>query len=157
MCAFARTLLRLLGRVPIALALLAALVLARPAAAQADSGFTVIVNAVDPVEVLSRDEISRLFLRKIAMWPYHAAVQPVDQGETSPVRRAFTRVIHRKDIPAVKRYWQEATFTGQAVPPIERDGDSAVVAFVGTTRGSIGYVAPTAPLGRRVRTVRIVY
>ena len=75
MCAFARTLLRLLGRVPIALALLAALVLARPAGAQADSGFTVIVNAVDPVAVLSRDEISRLFPRKIATWPYRAVRQ----------------------------------------------------------------------------------
>lgn len=156
MCAFARTLLRLLGRVPIALALLAAALVARPARAQDAATFQVIVNAANPVTSLTRDETSRLFLRKVVTWKRGEAVQPVDQAEGSAVRKSFSKSIHRKDIPGVKKYWQELTFTGQGVPPVERAGDADVIAFVGGSRGAIGYVAPTAPLGRKVRAVRII-
>ncbi len=156
MCAFARTLLRLLGRVPIALALLAAALLARPVGAQSAATFQVIVNAANPVASLTREETSRLFLRKVVTWKPGEAVQPVDQSEESPVRRSFSKAVHHKDIPAVKRYWQELVFTGQGAPPIERGSDDEVLAFVAGARGAIGYVNPSVPLGRRVRAVRII-
>ena len=156
MCAFARTLLRLLGRVPIALAVLAAALLARPVQAQSAATFQVIVNVANPVTSLTREEASRLFLRKVVTWKPGQAVQPVDLSESSPVRRSFSKAIHHKEIPAVKLYWQELIFTGQGVPPVERGSDSEVVAFVGSARGAIGYVGPSVPLGRRVRAVRII-
>ena len=156
MCAFARTLLRLLGRVPIALALLVAAGLARPARAQDEVSFQVIVNAANPVASLTREETSRLFLRKVVTWKTGGAVQPVDQGEGSAARRSFSKSIHRRDIPGVKRYWQELIFTGQGVPPLERASDEEVVAFVAGSRGAIGYVAPGVALGRKVRAIRIV-
>ena len=156
MCAFARTLLRLLGRVPIALALLTAALVARPASAQDAATFQVIVNAANPVTSLTREETSRLFLRKVVTWTRGEAVQPVDQAEGSPVRQSFSKSIHRRDVPGVKKYWQELTFTGQGVPPIERSSDAEVVALVGGSRGAIGYVAPSAALGRKVRAVRII-
>lgn len=159
MCAFARTLLRLLGRVPIALVLLAMATLstlARPACAQGGASFQVIVNAANPIASLTRDEASRLFLRKVVTWKAGEGVEPVDQGEGSPVRRSFSKTIHRKDVPGVKRYWEELIFTGQGVPPAERASDEEVVAFVAGSRGAIGYVAPSAPLGRKVRAVRII-
>jgi ABC-type phosphate transport system substrate-binding protein len=156
MCAFARTLLRLLGRVPIALALLVAAMFARPASAQSGASFRVIVNAANPVSSLTREETSRLFLRKVVTWQPGEAVQPVDQPEGSPVRRSFSKSIHRRDVGGVKKYWQELTFTGQGVPPVERATDADVVAFVGASRGAIGYVGPSAALGRRVRAIRII-
>ncbi len=156
MCAFARTLLRLLGRVPIALAMIAAAVFARSADAQSAQPFEVIVNSANPVASLTREETSRLFLRKVVTWKPGESVQPVDQSETSAVRRSFSKAIHHKEIAGVKRYWQELIFTGQGVPPIERGSDEDVVTFVAGMRGAIGYVAPGAPLGRKVRAVRIV-
>ena len=156
MCAFARTLLRLLGRVPIALVLLVAAGLARPARAQSGVSFQVIVNTANPVSSLTREETSRLFLRKVVTWKTGGAVQPVDQGEGSAVRHSFTKSIHRRDIPGVKRYWQELIFTGQGVPPLERANDEEVIAFVGGSRGAIGYVAPSVALGRKVRAIRII-
>ncbi len=156
MCAFARTLLRLLGRVPIALVLLVAALFARPASAQGTLSFQVIVNAANPVASLTREETSRLFLRKVVTWKAGDAVRPVDQEEDSPVRRSFSKSIHHRDIPGVKKYWQELTFTGQGVPPVERANDGEVVAFVAASRGAIGYVAPSAALGRKVRAIRIV-
>lgn len=156
MCAFARTLLRLLGRVPIALALLAAALFAGSLPAQGSAPFQVIVNAANPVASLTREEASRLFLRKVVTWKPGEGVQPVDQGQDSAVRRAFSKAIHRKDMPGVRRYWEELVFTGQGVPPAERAGDEEVVAFVAASRGAIGYVGPGATLGRKVRVLRIV-
>ena len=89
-------------------------------------------------------------------WKPGEAVQPVDQGEGSPVRRSFSKSIHHKDIPGVKRYWQELIFTGQGMPPVERASDEDVVAFVAASRGAIGYVSPSVALGRKVRAIRIV-
>ena len=156
MCAFARTLLRLLGRLPIALAVIAAALVARGAGAQSAASFQVIVNTANPVTTLTREEASRLFLRKVVTWKPGEGVQPVDQGEGSAVRRSFSKSVHHKEVAGVKRYWQELIFTGQGVPPIERTSDEDVVAFVAGSRGAIGYVAPGAPLGKRVRAVRIV-
>jgi ABC-type phosphate transport system substrate-binding protein len=155
MCAFARTLLRLLGRVPIAL-VLAAMVLARPACAQGARDFEVVVNAANPIASLTREETSRLFLRKVVTWKSGERVEPVDQREDSPVRASFSKAIHHRDIEGVKRYWQELTFTGQGAPPVARASDAEVIAFVGASRGAIGYVAPGATLGRRVKPLRIV-
>jgi ABC-type phosphate transport system substrate-binding protein len=156
MCAFARTLLRLLGRVPIALSLLAAVFGAGALRAQSPAQFQVIVNAANPIASLSREETSRFFLRKVVTWKPGEVVLPVDQSEDSPVRREFSKAIHHKDVAGVRRYWQELIFTGQGVPPVERANDEEVVAFVGASRGAIGYVGPTATLGRKVRPVRIV-
>ena len=156
MCAFARTLLRLLARVPIALALLAAVLGAGQLWAQSPAEFQVIVNAGNPVASLSREETSRLFLRKVVTWKPGQIVQPVDQAQDSPVRRAFSKAIHHKEIAGVRRYWDELIFTGQGAPPAERANDEEVVAFVGASRGAIGYVGPSATLGRKVRSVRIV-
>ena len=156
MCAFAKTLLRLLGRVPVALVLLAAALSGHRSEAQEATAFRVIVSTANPVSSLTRDETSRLFLRKVVTWKSGDAVRPVDQTADSPARQSFSKAIHRKDIVAVKRYWSELTFTGQGAPPAERASDGEVVAFVAGSRGAIGYVGPGAPLGRRVKAIRIV-
>ena len=156
MSAFARTLLRLLGRVPIALATLVAVLFAGSLSAQGSAQYQVIVNTANPVASLTREEASRLFLRKVVTWKPGEIVQPVDQAEDSPVRRSFSKAIHHKDVNGVKRYWQELIFTGQGVPPVERASDEEVVAFVAASRGAIGYVGPGATLGRKVRALRIV-
>ena len=157
MTAIARTLLRLLGRVPIALLLLVAVVAGgcRDADAQGVS-YRVIVNAANPVTQLSRDDVSRLFLKKVVSWKSGGEVQPVDQGEDSPVRRSFTQAIHRKDVQQVKGYWQQLIFTGQGAPPIEKGSDEEVVAYVAKTPSAIGYVSSTAALGSGVKPLTVV-
>ena len=156
MAAVARTLLRLLGRVPIALLLLVVVAAGcRDAAAQAVS-YRVIVNAQNPVAQLKRDDLSRLFLKKVVTWKTGAEVQPVDQAQDSPVRRSFTKDVHKKDVEQVKGYWQQLIFTGQGAPPIEKGSDDEVVAFVAKTPAAIGYVSSTAALGSGVKTVQIL-
>jgi ABC-type phosphate transport system substrate-binding protein len=156
MSAIARTLLRLLGRVPIALALL---LMAAGGCRDADAqsvSYRVIVNAANPVTQLKRDDVSRLFLKKVVSWKAGGEVQPVDQAESSPVRRSFTKDVHKKDVEQVKGYWQQLIFTGQGAPPIEKGSDDEVVAFIAKTPAAIGYVSSTTTLGSGVKAIQIL-
>ena len=117
--------------------------------------YRVVVNSANPVTELSREEVSRLFLRKVVVWRGGEAVTPVDQGEESAVRRSFTKEVHRHDVGWVKAYWERISFTGQGGAPDEASGDAAVLARVASTPGAIGYVSATASLPVEVKAVRV--
>ena len=155
MSAIARTLLRLLGRVPIALVLFLAAAAPHRAAAQGVS-FRVIVNASNPIAQLSREEASRIFLRKVLSWKGGGAAEPIDQSPDSPVRQSFTKAVHHKDVEQIRGYWQQILFTGQGAPPIEKASDADVIELVAKVPGAIGYVSATATLGSEVKIIRIV-
>ncbi|HVE79608.1 MAG TPA: hypothetical protein VNA89_12125 [Gemmatimonadaceae bacterium] len=120
----------------------------------ASTSYVVIVNASNPVSALTREQISRLFLKK-AQWGSGRPVQPVDLGDASPVRVAFTREIHRRPVNAVKSYWRQQVFAGQEVPPVERTSDAEVIAFVAENADAIGYAFAGADVGAKVKIVSI--
>lgn len=123
-----------------------------PAAAAAQQpgparAYRIIVNSENPVGLLTASEISRLFLRKTAAWQHNGqAVQPVELSESSPVRDAFVREIHKKDGAALKSYWQQMVFSGKAVPPPAQDSDAGVMDYVRGHPNAIGYVSASAQL-----------
>ena len=127
--------------------------LASVASAQ-EGHFKLVVNAANSVSTVSRDEAARYFLKKTAAWPDGSAVQPVDQAP-GPTRRVFTSAVLRKDVFAVKSYWETQIFSGRAVPPPEKPSDAAVIAFVKENPGAIGYVSAAAPLGEGVREIKV--
>jgi hypothetical protein len=53
---------------------------------------------------------------------------------------------------AVRTYWNQLIFSGRELPPAERRGDAAVVAFVRDTPGGVGYVST----GAEVAGVKVV-
>jgi ABC-type phosphate transport system substrate-binding protein len=128
--------------VGIALGLLACL----PCAVHAQEGFVVITNINNSVSTLRREDVSKFFLRKHTRWTQGQAVEPMDQVESSSVRRRFSNAIHQMDVPSVKGYWQEMVFSGRGDPPPERASDGEVVAFVKTHQFAIGYVASVTPI-----------
>ena len=65
----------------------------------------------------------------------------MDQGDEQAVRRAFTREIHGRSVSGVRHYWQRQVFSGKGLPPPEVPGDEAVVEFVRSHPGGIGYVS----------------
>lgn len=156
MSAIARTLLRLLGRIPIALALVLALAAGASRAAAQSVSYRVIVNASNPIAQISREELSRIFLRKVLSWKGGGAAEPVDQSPDSPVRASFSKAVLHKDVEQVKGYWQQILFTGQGAPPIEKASDDDVVALVGKLPGAVGYVSATATLGSSVKVIKVV-
>jgi ABC-type phosphate transport system substrate-binding protein len=132
-----------------------ALALALVAEAASAQDFKVIVNASNSVSSLTVDAAAQYFLKKKTTWPGGQPVQPVDLTDESAARRAFTKAVLKKDVAAVKSYWQTQIFSGRAVPPPEKSSDAAVLAYVEANPGAIGYVSAAAAAGRGVREVRI--
>jgi ABC-type phosphate transport system substrate-binding protein len=126
------------------LATLAALLLAAALPAAADD-FKVVVHPENPVAELSAGELSRLFLKKTLRWPEGRAVRPVEPA-SPPLRERFSVAIHQKSLNATKAYWNQLIFSGRDVPPLEKPDDAAVLAYVRSDPGAIGYVSPGADL-----------
>ena len=118
-----------------------------PVSGQASEGFVVVVNAANSVTSLTPSDLSKLFLRKLTRFSNGRPAVPVDQVETCALRKHFSTAIHGMDVPDVKSYWQELVFSGRAEPPIERQSDEDVVAFVHSNPNAIGYVIVGTPLG----------
>lgn len=138
-----------------ALFALATLLFAGTVRAQGAPGYRVIVNAKNGVGQMSRDELSRLFLKKTTSWSNGQTVAIVDRAEASEVRQKFTEDVHQRQVRAVKRYWQQMIFGGRAVPPPEKGSDDEVLAFVRANPNAIGYVSASASLGDGVKPVAV--
>jgi ABC-type phosphate transport system substrate-binding protein len=126
-------------------------------AGRTDAPFVVVVSASNPVSSITRDQASKLFLKKTPTWDNgRGEVVPVDQPEGSAVREAFTKTVLRKSVSAVKSYWQQQIFSGRGVPPTEKASDSEVVSYVRANPNAIGYVSPAAASAGGVKVVNVV-
>jgi ABC-type phosphate transport system substrate-binding protein len=147
---------RLLGLAVLAVLGFAALAsggAAQPAAAA--PAFRVIVHPSNLATRLERKLVSDIFLKKVSRWSDQRAVAPVDLTPSAPARRSFSEDVHRRSVAAVRSYWQQILFSGRGVPPPELDSDAAVVRYVVSHPGAIGYVSGHADVGAaRVVPVR---
>ncbi|MBX7187740.1 MAG: substrate-binding domain-containing protein [Vicinamibacteria bacterium] len=135
-------------------AAMAVLVMLMAASASA-ADFQVIVNPANTVKTLSVEELAKIFMKKTVKWDDGVSIAPVDQVARSPVREAFTTLVHGKQVNAVVSYWQQQIFSGGQVPPPEKATDASVIAYVKANPGAIGYIAPgVAAEGVRVVPVR---
>ena len=115
--------------------------------ASAQDDFKVIAHPGTGVASLTRDEVSRLFMKKTKKWPNGQAVQPVDLDSDSATRASFTTAVHRRSVSAIEAYWQKQIFSGRSLPPVVHKTDADVIAFVKSTPGAIGYVSASAATG----------
>ena len=136
--------------------LLVLLALAVAGRVEAQSNFVVVVNESNPLTSITRDELSKVFLKKITVWRNKQPVVVVDQADKSSVRLQFTRSVHRREITSVQSYWQQQIFAGRAVPPQVRGTDAEVLAFVASNPSAVGYVssAVSLPAGVKALTVQ---
>jgi ABC-type phosphate transport system substrate-binding protein len=127
--------------------LTAALALAALSPAIAEPpAFRVIVHPANPAAKLDKQFVADAFLKKRTRWGDDRAIQPVDLGQKTSARGAFSHDILGRDVVSVRRYWAQRVFSGRGVPPPELANDNEVVKFVATHSGAIGYVAASAVL-----------
>ena len=134
--------------------LLVATILLSAADAQprTEAPFHVIAHPSSATTSLSRAELSAIFMRRTRSWRDGTEVRPVEPSSKS-VREQFSRAIHGKSLAYVTRYWHRVIFAGRGVPPEELSSDAAVIEYVRTHRGAIGYVSKTPGDGVKVLTV----
>jgi hypothetical protein len=139
---------------PVLVGTIAMLVLGSRAPA-GEPRYWVVVHPDNPSITLRRDEVSRLFLKKLTRWSDGSTAAPVDLVESSPARDAFSRDVHRRPASAIKKYWQRMVFSGQSAPPPEVATDEDVLAMVRSDPAAIGYVSDEVSLSG-VKIVDIV-
>lgn len=118
--------------------------------AQAKS-YKVIVNPSNPVSSMSREDVSRIFLKKTTKFPDGRGASPVDLPANSPIRESFSKDVHGKSSSAVDAYWQQLIFSGRDIPPPQKS-ESGVLEFVRSNGNAIGYV----PSGADTAGVKVI-
>lgn len=122
-------------------------------ALQAQS-FQVIVNEANATTLLSKKDVSDIFLKTKTKWDDGSKIVPVDQTARSATRAAFSEEIHGRNVGAIRSHWQQAAFSGAGTAPAERPSDAEVIAFVKNNPGAVGYISADADVsGVKVVTV----
>lgn len=127
-----------------------------PTVSGAAAGYKVVVNAANPTTSLSRQQLTRYFLKKTQSWPVGEPVGVVDLDKSSTTRAAFSQDVLRKSVAEVTAYWHQQIFAGRAVPPPEKRNDAEVIAFVASHQGAIGYVSEHAAVGSGAKVLVVV-
>lgn len=100
---------------------------------------SIVVNTGN-ASTVSDKEFSRLFLGKLKKFSGGTAATPVNSKAGNLARTEFEKNIIKKSSSQIKAYWSKRIFSGKGKPPTEVDNDAAVLAFVASNVGAIGYV-----------------
>ena len=132
------------------LALAAALLIA-PGSASADE-IAVIAHPQLPVTRISAPALADIYKGQSSRLDGGERVTPVDQARGARIREGFYRAVANMSAGQINAYWSRLLFTGKRKPPRALADDAAVLDFVATTPGAIGYV-DRAKVDSRVKVV----
>ena len=122
------------------------LVMASSAGERPRPAYVLIVHPASRVSRIDRKFVAEVFFRRATRWPDETPVHPVDLGPDAPARIRFSQEILSRSVASVRSYWQQQIFSGQGLPPPELPDEHAVVSYVLSHPGAIGYVTGDTPL-----------
>ena len=99
----------------------------------------VIVPETHPAETLSRADLARIYQRRQRFWSSGAKIVPFNLSADHPVRQQFSVYIFNRTPEDMREYWDTQYFHGVS-PPYMLASEEAVIQFVASTPGAIGYV-----------------
>ena len=134
----------MLNRLGLLVQLLLLLALDVPGASAADRSFAVITSPGVAEHRMTKESVALIFRRKQNYWDDGTRIQPVNLPPNHPLRRTFSLSI-LGDLPEqMEDYWREMYFHG-VLPPHVLASEEAVILFVTSTPGAIGYVSTCLP------------
>lgn len=122
-----------------------------PDAKAAEPQVFVITAAGTTDQGLSREAVAQIFTRRLKIWKSDVRIQPVNLPVAHPLRRSFSMAVLGRLPEDMEDYWREQYFQG-VLPPHVLASEEAVILFVASTPGAIGYVSTCDP-GNRVTVV----
>ena len=120
------------------IALFACLLTAAPATA---GNLYVIVGRDSPVKRISKGQLARIYLKKTLIDNRGLPWTPLNLEVAHPIRRAFSKELFKKFPEEMEGYWNIQYFEGVS-PPYVVGSEEAMISFVTSTPGAIGYIAP---------------
>lgn len=110
-------------------------------AARAAQPQIVIITAPDmPRLTMDQNTLRNVYLKRIFVDGKGQRLTPVNLPSGTPMREAFSRALLHMDDIQLQDYWDRQYFQGIS-PPYVLASPDAVVRFVASTPGAIGYVA----------------
>ena len=121
--------------------------------AVAETRVAVIVAAGGTNSNLVPDDLALIYRRK-KQFVGSARVQPINLPAQHPLRRFFSQQVLHKTPEELEDYWRDMYFNGIS-PPFVLASEEAVIRFVASTPGAVGYVSQCA-VDRRVTVVAML-
>jgi len=115
-----------------------------PHANAGERAFAVISAPGTTERHLTRETIALMFRRKQNFWDNGVRVQAVNLPASHPLRHTFSLTVLGQTPEAMEEYWREMYFNG-VLPPHVLASEEAVILFVSSTPGAIGYVSTCVP------------
>ena len=128
--------------------LLACGVAAADPAQSSDPAIAVIVAPGGSGAVYRLEDTANIFRRRLRFADDGQALVPVNLPLDHPLREAFSRAVYGLEPEEMEAYWNERYFHGVS-PPHVVGSIEAMLRFVATTPGAIGYI-PECDLDDRV-------
>ncbi len=116
------------------------------------SGVVLIANSGVGEDSLSQKDVQAIFLNKkksLANGKVKIAVQ-----KNAVVHEAFLKTYVKKSPSQFKSYYKKLIFTGKGKAPKSVADDNAMLAFVASTPGALGYVSEGSALDQ-VKVIKI--
>lgn len=122
------------------LLLATALLFAHTAMAQ----IAIVAGAKSTATVLTREQVSALFLGKSTQLPGAGIPVLIDQLESVDARQIFYSKVTEKTPAQVKAVWSRLVFSGKGSPPKEVANSAEVKKLVNANPDALGYIEKSA-------------
>lgn len=111
------------------------------------SELLVIASEEVPDTSISIEQLAAIYAMKKISWSNGTQVVPVNREASSDERAKFSKVVFNLSPQDLSAYQDRLRFQGK-LPPIVQSSDQAVLGFVRSVPGAIGYInASHAPTG----------
>ena len=114
----------------------------------------VIVPQTHIAETVSREDLARIYQRRQRFWGNGAEIVPFNLMADHPVRQQFSLQIFNRSPEDMRDYWNIQYFHGVS-PPYALASEEAVIQFVASTPGAIGYV-PARSVNGQVKVLMLL-
>ncbi|MDY6921067.1 MAG: hypothetical protein SV765_12755 [Pseudomonadota bacterium] len=109
--------------------------------AQAQADLYVITSRDNPVDTLSAQEVRKLFLGRLHLFPgTDLEPLPIDMPQQDPVYQDFYQDVVGISLPKLKRYRAQYLFSGKGKVPLEVETPLQLVGAIRQYPNAIGYV-----------------
>lgn len=103
------------------------------------SGYVLIANE-SGVRAMDAKEMRDLLMGRASVWPNGNPVILVLPGMRHPQAADYARLVHQSDHVGMQRYWLAQVFQGRSQAPVFLDSTEAIIEFVRSNKGAVGYV-----------------
>ncbi len=113
-------------------------------------GLLVIASPQVPDTTISVKQLADIYSLKKSFWADDTRVVPVNREALSDEREKFSEAVFNLSPQELAEYWNQLRFQGK-LPPLVQTSDQAVLGFVRSVPGAIGYInAGVQPTGVKI-------